>query len=260
MGRSIGKRRNIKKRKRIIVLGGFVLLCLLLLAVIIMIYLRSVVNDVHPNVINKGVYIGDVDVAGMTGEEAVKAMKQVAETYGQTVITMEVKDQKAEASLAELGFVIKNMDQLVDQALNYCKTGNLWKRYRDIKKLEKGRKVIQPTYDLEQETAVAVVQERCTSLTKGAVNAAISREGKKFIITDEHKGEVVDAKASVRKIEVFMNDNWHGKSGKVKMEVAIEEPQVTKKQLSKVKNLLGTYTTYYGADSGKAQNVETSAK
>lgn len=260
MGKNINRRRHMKNRKRIIVLGGFVLLCLLLITVIVFFSLRSVVNKEDPNKICKGVYIGDINAAGMTVEDAVKAIEQIEKTYGKTEMTLEVDKKMAKATLAELGFGIKNKKDLADQAVNYCKTGNLWKRYRDIKKLEKGKKVIQPSYDLDKDTALALVQERCIPLTDGALNATISKENDKFVITHEEKGEAVDEKASVKKIETFLNNNWHGKPGTISMVVMVQEPQVTKKQLKTIKDLLGTYTTYYGVGGGRVQNIETSAR
>ena len=79
-------------------------------------------------------------------------------------------------------------------------------------------------------------------------------------IVKEKKGEAPDASEAAEKVNRILNDDWNGKSAEVKISAKETKPKITEKQLEEVTDLLGTHTTFYGADgTGRSQNVETGA-
>ncbi|MDD3139657.1 MAG: VanW family protein, partial [Lachnospiraceae bacterium] len=259
MKSKLSKQRSIKKKKKIIILGGLFLVCLLIIAGIVYASLSTYVNKVPKNKICQGVYIGDVNVSEMTKKEAAAAVDAMREEYKQKSVVLSVGNQTAQAGLEELGFGIKNEEKLVEQALNYGKTGNVWKRYCAMKKLQKVKKVIQPSYMIDKDVTNKIIEERCLPLATPATNATITHQGDAFVITNESEGETLDVKASTKKVETFLNTDWHGKSGTIKMSTVVQAPTLTAQELSSIKDLLGSYTTYCGSGGGRVQNIETGA-
>ena len=85
--------------------------------------------------INKGVYLGGVDVSGMTVEEASRAVEAKVAEMGNTKVTLRVADKQLDTTAAELGLTWENKS-VVNEAAGLGKSGNLIKRYKDNKDLE----------------------------------------------------------------------------------------------------------------------------
>ena len=54
--------------------------------------------------------------------------------------------------LQELGFEIQNEEKLVDRAMEYGKTGSVFQRYFQVKKLKKEKKILNPRYGFEKKS------------------------------------------------------------------------------------------------------------
>lgn len=63
-------------------------------------------------------------------------------------------------TLGEIGFAIKDVDGLVEKALNYGKDGSIWSRYFEVKKLDKGKEVIYAIYEIDSEKAKAFLKRK----------------------------------------------------------------------------------------------------
>ena len=85
--------------------------------------------------ISSGVYIGDVNVSGMTEDEARQAVEEGMSAIRSTSITLKVDDATAVVNAGEFGLSWKNTD-VVEEALGLGKSGNIIKRYKDKKDLE----------------------------------------------------------------------------------------------------------------------------
>ena len=77
--------------------------------------------------ISSGVYIGDVNVSGMTEDEARQAVEEGMSAIRSTSITLKVDDATAVVNAGEFGLSWKNTD-VVEEALGLGKSGNIIKR------------------------------------------------------------------------------------------------------------------------------------
>ncbi|MGO5052900.1 VanW family protein [Lachnospiraceae bacterium LCP25S3_G4] len=259
MKRKISRHKNQIKRQKIILISGFVLLCILMITGIVFFNLQRYVNQFDKKTICKGIYIGDTEVSYMKKDEAVKVVEKTLAKYQEQSVVLKVDAHEISVTLQELGFGVNKIEKLADQAVNYGKTGSLWKRYVAMKKLNKVKKVIQPTYVIDKEVTATLITEQCLPYATPATNATISRQNNAFVVTEEQQGESLDIKASVKKIETFLNNDWHGETGKIDMVTTIDEPTITAKQLQDIKDNLGSFTTYCGYGGGRVQNVESGA-
>ena len=97
------KKRAQLKKKRVRLLGGLAFLCLLCLCGVVYGMLYRYVSRFPKDQILTNVYIGPVEVSGMTAEEAVWSIETYRKERLADRVTMEVEGQSAEATLGELG-------------------------------------------------------------------------------------------------------------------------------------------------------------
>lgn len=209
--------------------------------------------------INKGVVIGTTDVSGMTAKEASDAVKKEAAEELKDKVTLTAGSSKVEASAADLGMSWAN-EEIVEEAMGLGKSGNIVKRYKDNKDLENHNK----TYDLEYEADKSVIKSYLKSqkeeLDCEAVSGSLSRgENGEFVIEPGVTGVVLNVEKSVTKVYEYMNKSWKGQGGEIQLAADEDKPRGTEEELSQVKDVLGTATTYYGSTWQRNTNVEVGA-
>ncbi len=209
--------------------------------------------------INKGVVIGTTDVSGMTAKEASDAVKKEAAEELKDKVTLTAGSSRVEASAADLGMSWAN-EEIVEEAMGLGKSGNIVKRYKDNKDLENHNK----TYDLEYEADKSVIKSYLKSqkeeLDCEAVPGSLSRgENGEFVIEPGVTGVVLNVEKSVTKVYEYMNKSWKGQGGEIQLAADEDKPRGTEEELSQVKDVLGTATTYYGSTWQRNTNVEVGA-
>lgn len=242
----LSKRARRRKRQRIAFLSGLFLIVVLAVFGVSYAALYRYVHKVEENVICDNIYIGKVNVSGMTEKQAKEAVKKKTDEYSQLKLTMEVGDKTAETALSEMGFAVKDADKLVEQAVSYGKKGSIWKRYRAIRKLGKEKLVLDAEYTLDDELAGKIINERAVPLEKRAVNAKITHRGSGFEITGESEGEKVNVEASVEQITAYLNDKWKYEDFSLAMVQETEEPEIKRTDLESIQDELGSYSTDAG--------------
>ena len=82
-----------------------------------------------------GVYAEDVNLSGLTKEEAKDAINAYVSEKAEEKITLTIGDEELNVTRESLG-VSWNNEEVVDEALGLGKSGNLIKRYKAIKDLQ----------------------------------------------------------------------------------------------------------------------------
>lgn len=261
--RRSGKNRSSKRvaevRKRRLKIAGKFLGIGVVVWVIIYLALSSTVKNVPEDEICSNVYIENVDVSGMKAKEAVAALEEEFAVYPTLTVSLEVEDSAVEVTLADLGVSVEDIDGLVEKAVSYGKEGNIFSRYSKIKDLEENKKVFQATFTVDSASVETVIAEKVPALENGAKNATITREGGKFVLTDEAEGVAIDLEESKNAIEKFFNKKWKQGGGTIELVTKVEKPTVTREQLETIQDVLGTFTTYCGSGGGRVQNIERGA-
>ena len=111
-------RRKAKKRlRRKLIFAGLIAVFVLLIVLCVYLGLRSYVNRIPEDQILDNVFIGTVEVSGMSREEAKTAVEShYQEHLGYTAV-LRVQDESAEATMDELGLKAVDLDGLVEEAL-----------------------------------------------------------------------------------------------------------------------------------------------
>ena len=243
----------MKKKSKILIL--FVLTLTVCIAAGGAAHLRAETEDR----IADGVYIGSIDVGGMTEQEAKTAIDAYVEGADTAVFTLAVGQKSIEVSAAEMGVSVSGAD-VVQEAMDVGRVGNIIKRYKDKKDLEHGNKVIPMELTVDRAAVTAILEEKAEELNQEAVNNGLIREDGEFKIIEGEEGIEVNVSDSIAAIEEYISTSWQGSDDRIELAAEIVEPQGTKEELSKIQDLLGSYTTNYNdSGSNRCTNISLAA-
>ncbi|MCI7131915.1 MAG: VanW family protein [Lachnospiraceae bacterium] len=211
------------------------------------------------HLIADNIYIGDIAVGGMTEVQANEAVDAYVESLGDTQFTLTVDGKSVTATAADFGVTWSN-PVIIKDAANVGKTGNLIERYKSKKDLEHENLVFDIAYTADREKVKSFLEEHTQDMNQDAVNYGLVRENGGFRITDGQNGVAVDVDRSADEIVSYIEDTWTQTNTTLELAASVVEPEGTKEQLERVKDVLGTYTTDFGTSSaGRAQNVRNGA-
>lgn len=202
------------------------------------------------------VYIGDVDVSGMTVEEAERALDAHVDTLQDTVFTLTTGDTSIQVSAEDLGLEVLNTE-VIEEAVNLGRTGNLIARYKDKKDLEKESKIFELEYFVDNTKVETLLGVNAENLNQEAVNSSLERVDGEFSIIEGTNGIAVDVDESVKIIQDYVQKEWEEENSVIELATEVTEPKGTPEELGKVQDLLGSFSTDYSSSAaGRAKNVE----
>lgn len=114
---------------------------------------------------------------------------------------------------------------------------------------------------VDKGTITDVITNQCASFNEEAKDATLSRDGSSFTIVPGQTGYVVDTTASADAVYSQLASGWDGQPLTVALTIDVDEPKGTEEELSKVKDLLGTFTTSYSSSgSSRCGNIANGTK
>ena len=205
--------------------------------------------------IAQGVYIGNVNVGGMTAEEAENAVESYVQSVKDATITLEAGERSITVPASEFGIAFSG-ENVVNTAMDICKSGNLIKRYKDTKDLENGTKVVEMSLTVDHTAVADLLDTQAANLNQDAVDYGLVRESSGFTITEGRQGIAVNVDESVSAVEEFFNGSWDGSDAAISLVADIVDPKGSMEELSKVTDLLGSYhTNFSGSTENRCENV-----
>lgn len=206
-----------------------------------------------------GVYAEEVNLSGLTKEEAKEAINAYISEKAEEKITLTIGDEELNVTRESLGVSWNNVD-VVDEAFGLGKSGNLIKRYKALKDLQFDNKVYDLEYTADTELIQTVVTEKCTKYNQKAINVGLKKTDSGFVVVDGKQGVVVDESAAVKTILAFIESNYSAENTTVAVPTMISEPIGSAEELAKVKDKLGTFkTSFKSSNSDRSKNVRTGA-
>lgn len=266
---SVAEVRNRKKQKKtelnkkaVLLIAGLVL-CALLVIIGVNVMFRMTIDKYDPDIIISGVTIGGTDVSGMNAAQAEAAVKKKADEYASRKITLKLDDERsAEITLTELGMSAADLDSVIRDALDYGKKGNPITCYKILKSAEKNKnkKEFPVRYEVTAESAESALEEKLAGILVKPENARLTQSGGETVVEDDVPGEKVDVEKTVSNINSLITEDREKKESVVSVETEESEADITTGDLEGIKDVLGTFTTYYGeSDDGRTMNVESGA-
>ena len=209
--------------------------------------------------IAQGVYIGNIDVGGMTEQEALNAVTDYVNNAGEAVFTLTAGEHSTQVKASDLALEFTDMN-VVSEAMDVGKSGNLIKKYKDKKDLENGSVVIDMVLNVDHDTVSELLAEKADELDQKAVDNGLVRENGTFKIIKGSQGVEVNVEKSIVAIENYVSNDWDGQGGNIELTAEIVEPKGSEEELSKVKDLLGGFNTNYSSSTqNRCDNIATAA-
>lgn len=210
-------------------------------------------------VICNGVFIDTVDVSGMTVKEAQEALDEHMNELRNMSFAIVAGDKSIIIKMEDLDYAYEPHNH-IKSAIGLGKTGNLIKRYKDLKDIEHGKKVYPLTYTYNKTKLRNIIEKEALAIEVPAINASYIRKNGKFHYTDHVLGSRMDTEPTILSI-IDKLDNWDYMGFVVNADMVEVEPEFTRAKLETKKSILGEYTTQYKSSSqDRAANLANGAK
>lgn len=211
--------------------------------------------------ISQGVFLGTLDVGGMTKKEAKAAEKAYLEQLAATEVTVLVGKHKVTTTLSELGY---QCDQTyAEKAVNFGKEGNLIERYMKITAAKEESFVYEYSFSLDQGCLEAFVKEQCGAYYVPAKNARLHQKKNGNVrVTAAKSGIKIVEDETAEKIKRTVLEDWDKQSVLEIAAILVEElPTFGTDTAKECTELLGTYTTTYASvDKNHRKNIKNVVK
>lgn len=203
-----------------------------------------------------GIYVEDISLEGKTAEEAKAAVEEYVQQLKSKVITLSVMNgNEVQVTPQEFGFSWSNVE-IIEEAAGIGQKGNIVKRYKAAKDLQMENKVYDLEFELDKELIKNLLISKCSVYNQEAIDATLVLDDGGFLIHPGQTGIVVDETASADLIYSYLKDSWDGQDASVELVVTEDQPRGTEEELSKVKDVLGTYTTSFKtSNKSRSANV-----
>ena len=211
--------------------------------------------------IKTGIFADNVELSGMTKEEATQAVNDYVESLKGVEITLLAADGKEVVTTAgALGITWENRE-LVTEALEIGTHGNIIERYKVMKDLEHENL----TYDVKLGFDVSAINDilvnQCAKYNRDAVNVSLKRENGTFQVVQGQTGYKLDVETSIDLVYDYLTSEWTGEAADIQLNVAVEEPKGSAEELAQVKDILGSFTTSFSTSgTSRTANVTNGCK
>nr|WP_243428907.1 VanW family protein [Clostridium botulinum] len=196
----------------------------------------------------------------MTKEEAREKLAQELQgKIGDKKAIIKIDGSEFELLYSDISPVY-DLDNVVDEAINFGKNHSSLKKYSYIKNKgeEKHEIDLKLSYDEEKlKTYEESIKDKVQTEPK---NATLSINGKSFSVVDEVVGKSINMDEFDKKLKEAITGHINEEII-VSMDLEMVQPKITSKDLSKINGIIGSYSSNYGASSeGRSTNIDISTK
>lgn len=207
--------------------------------------------------IENGISIGNVNVGGMTEEQAVSAVEEYVAGLMDTTFTLKGETGSIQMTAEDMG-VTADTDTAVQEAMAVGHAGSLINRYKTLQDLKKKKLVLDMHLSVNKQATAEKIYESADDLAVGAVDNGLKRVNGTFEFVKGKEGVEVDVVNSVYAINDFLAQGWDGSNNEIDLVTKTVEPRGDEKELAEITDLIGSYTTNFASSSaGRAKNVIT---
>lgn len=212
------------------------------------------------NIIPEGVYIENINVGGLTENEAYKAINDYIKNQGNKLVIVKYNNNKFSFTLNNIGYTYINNNYL-QQALKIGKTGNLINRYKSIKDVYYNNIHYSLEYTLDKEMLIKILEENLSPYNISPINASMYKSGEKIIYTNHVNGEEINITKTANKIIEEIINNKNQKNYVINAYIDEVSPICTIEDIKKCNNIIGSYSTSYKTSlEGRSANLSNGAR
>lgn len=196
---------NYQNTNRSDILTIFGILTFFFIILLLIIFVTFTLITTKSETIAKGIYIKNIDVSGLTEDEA----KQKISTYINSSIPEEIKlkhnDFETSISTEQLSIYF-NVDEAVEIAYQIGKSGNIFENNLVILKSLFFKTTINPGFAIDEEQLKTSLQDISNKLPDKVIESSCYIDGNNLIITKGHSGNVIKIEESANYIKNNINN------------------------------------------------------
>lgn len=208
--------------------------------------------------IESGVTIGNIDVSGMSVSEAEAKIDAFVSSLQEVPVTLKLQGgEQQQTTVGAFGISWEN-DGALEEAVLLGKQGNIVQRYKAASELGKNGHNYPLRFSFQTDAINEMLNSIGESYNQEAVNASLTKTASGFQVTEGQTGYLLDVDKSKEAILNYLQDSWDYTDAEIELVVTVDEPEGNAETLSKVKDVLGTYTTAYkSSGSSRCTNIAT---
>lgn len=214
-----------------------------------------------PGNIRDSIYIGDIDVSGMTYNQAVKSVENYINSLSDKVITLvSINEGQTTCTAGDLGIKWGNKEVVLD-AMSYGKGGNLIAQYKTICDLKQNPKRYDIKIDFDRDKLTEIIDEEAVRSNIRPSDAVVERIDGKFVIKSQgNSGVEINVAKSVSDVMEKL-ENWDRNDFTASLVTEVTESNLDADALAQMTDILGSYTTSFKTSSAdRSGNVKTGCK
>ena len=256
-----GRETRVSKNKSSKKSGIFIgLAALVILLAGISAYYLSVKGTIEKwnDKIYPGVSVHNIDIGGMTKEEA--------ETKLKSELVGAIRDKKLDIKIQDKSFELEyayiepsyDLDSTLDEAYNFGKEYGIIKKYSAIKGKDKAE--IELKFSYNEEKLKEFEKKLIDEVNESPKNATLSIQGDNISVQAEVDGLTIDEEEFDSKLKEAINGDICDDQTIV-IEPKVSKATITQEDLSKIKGVMGSFSTSYGTSApGRSSNIELATR
>lgn len=208
-------------------------------------------NKIYPSVT-----VQDIDLGGMTKEDAKNKLIETLETaIDNKKLHIVVGDKQYE--LIYLDIMPKyDIDGTVEQAYKFGKESGIFKKYMAIKNSNNEKNQISLGFSYDEEKLKAYEEKLQKDVTELAKDATLSIEKGNISVKPGTEGRTINLDSLDLKLKESINGDLNS-TNEVTVDLETTKPRVTKEDLSKIKGVIGSFSSSYATSApGRSNNIE----
>lgn len=207
-----------------------------------------------------GVSVQDIDLGGMTKEEAKNILNETfQESIGEKKLHITIEDKQFELIYSDI-IPTYDIDSAVEEAYNVGKEhGNIIK-YKMIKNINSNKNDIVLDFSYDEEKLKEYEKKIESDVMQSPKNATISINGSNISIIEESYGKSINLDNLHAKLKDAINGDINSTSS-IEVELEKTKAKITKEDLSKINGVIGTFSSSYSTSApGRSTNIEIATK
>lgn len=250
----------MKRKRRQRIWPAFLVIAIMLVLIVAYVAGMYMMNKPDPNKFCEGIYVEDINISGMTMEEAQAAVDAYVSGLSSRAVEVDVNGTTVSTTLAALEYQAVATDVLV-QAMQIGKDGNIFSNYATIKDLESNKKVYNLEFTFSEKRLKSFIKKECNALCQNAKDSKIKMKNGTLVYTEAREGVAIDMDTTVANVKEAITTQTLAQVIHAEAVVVVEEPTVTKELASRCKDKIGTFSTTFSASNiNRSQNVTNAAR
>lgn len=205
--------------------------------------------------INKNVYINNIELSGLTMEEAKEKLLYHVNENRYFVLSYENKEILIDKNILGVEYEI---DDLVKDAYNVGRDQNVISNIKTKVSLSKGNKIVIPlSYKYNIKNIDKLIEDCNKDIYVNPIDATIKIINNQISITKETYGKKLD-KSKLKRDIIYNIKNLNSRD--IKASIKILSPKYKYDELKKIDTVLGKFETYFNSSNkNRVNNIEVAA-